>query len=527
MIKGFWKTPVLSDTRIFRLYKEYQNLDVPTTEDLRQTVERLVLAGAIETLEAQDGNNPTLASRDLPLPVWNDFPHINSEVDRLDYNEYVEYFESTNAGNPFEIEYMEPYEPEGSIKYFSAGETLDLAIQAANSYQSLIDEQQAYYGATGPMTTMLDIIETGITAAANKINTFDGNYVTTEQYKSQWDVIVWDIFHIFNNTRDRQIGSSNYDHKLKRGGIFGGTRRTASQVFRAVSKYQNSRREFNKAIAELDKQEDFGKPIGARGGTSVLTLLNNGVSAGYGNGSAPGDLNYNPSSTSDFQTDSTFLFSLSRGMYNIYSEFDRYINTVNIGGVGEVVSQLQNLRQSLILKRAQYYTFENGEYIVDLGKALFEEEYIAELEDINNIIASIEAINTNIPITNIANTAANVQSLFLSMKRACYLKAYRMIDCGRRRIAKNTNYYLRLSNRTVSILQSAIPELSNTAGYFRNESTNLPFLRSDIEALYNTELDFIAKTFITDAGMPFLDNPVPNLNNYSSGFFPNPTQSGS
>ena len=85
MIKGFWKTPVLSDTRIFRLYKEYQNLDVPTTEDLRQTVERLVLAGAIETLEAQDGNNPTLASRDLPLPVWNDFPHINSEVDRLDY----------------------------------------------------------------------------------------------------------------------------------------------------------------------------------------------------------------------------------------------------------------------------------------------------------------------------------------------------------------------------------------------------------------------------------------------------------
>ena len=194
MIKGFWKTPVLADTRIFRLYKEYQNLDVPTTEDLRQTVERLVLAGAIETLEAQDGNNPTLASRDLPLPVWNDFPHINSEVDRLDYNEYVEYFESTNAGNPFEIEYMEPYEPEGSIKYFSAGETLALAIQAANSYQSLIDEQQAYYGATGPMTTMLDIIETGITAAANKINTFDGNYVTTEQYKSQWDVIVWDIF---------------------------------------------------------------------------------------------------------------------------------------------------------------------------------------------------------------------------------------------------------------------------------------------------------------------------------------------
>ena len=58
--------------------------------------------------------------------------------------------------------------------------------------------------------------------------------------------------------------------------------------------------------------------------------------------------------------------------------------------------------------------------------------------------------------------------------------------------------------------------------YFRNQSTSLPFFRSEVEQLYNTELDFITKAFITDAGMQFLNGPVPNLGNYGN-FFPNPT----
>ena len=70
------------------------------------------------------------------MPVWNDFPHINSEVDKLDYDEYIAYWESTNQGNPFDIEYMEPYEPEGSIRYYSIGETAELALQAANSTEN-------------------------------------------------------------------------------------------------------------------------------------------------------------------------------------------------------------------------------------------------------------------------------------------------------------------------------------------------------------------------------------------------------
>ena len=522
MIKGFWKLPDTTDSRIYRLYKEFQNLDVVTSEDIRKTVERLVLAGAIESLEAFDGDNPTLNSQDIPMPVWNDFPHINSEVDKLDYDEYIAYWESTNQGNPFDIEYMEPYEPEGSIRYYSIGETAELALQAANSYQSLINEQQAYYGATGPMSTLLDLIESGITAAGTKINSFDGNYVTSTQYKSQWDAIYWDIFHAFVNKQNELTDSSNQDHKLKRGGIFGGTRRTRPSVFKTVNKYMKSRRAFNRALAQLDKQEDTGKSIGARGGTSVLTLSNAGIRLGYGDGQGPNDSFYNPGQKSPFRDTILFQESLSKGLYNIYSEFDRYIGAVSIAGVGAAVNELQNKRSSLINIRQLLYTFENGEYIVDLNKALYEDAYTDQVAVVNNILSDIEAVNTNISVGNVSNVSATVQSVFNAMKRACYLKAYRMIDCARRKISKDTNYYLRLSNRTVNVFQSAIPELNNTDLYFRNQSTSLPFFRSEVEQLYNTELDFITKAFITDAGMQFLNGPVPNLGNYGN-FFPNPT----
>jgi hypothetical protein len=463
-----------------------------------------------------------LNSQDIPLPVWNDFPHINSEVDKLDYDEYIAYWESTNQGNPFDIEYMEPYEPEGSIRYYSIGETAELALQAANSYQSLINEQQAYYGATGPMSTLLDLIESGITAAGTKINSFDGNYVTSTQYKSQWDAIYWDIFHTFVNKQNELTDSSNQDHKLKRGGIFGGTRRTRPSVFKTVNKYMKSRRAFNRALAQLDKQEDTGKPIGARGGTSVLTLSNAGIRLGYGDGQGPNDNFYNPGQKSPFKDTILFQESLSKGLYNIYSEFDRYIGAVSIAGVGAAVNELQNKRSSLINIRQLLYTFENGEYIVDLNKALYEDAYTDQVAVVNNILSDIEAVNTNISVGNVSNVSATVQNVFNAMKRACYLKAYRMIDCARRKISKDTNYYLRLSNRTVNIFQSAIPELNNTDLYFRNQSTSLPFFRSEVEQLYNTELDYITKAFITDAGMQFLNGPVPNLGNYGN-FFPNPT----
>ena len=41
MIKGFWKRPADSDSRVYRQYKEFQNLDTAITEDIKQSVEIL------------------------------------------------------------------------------------------------------------------------------------------------------------------------------------------------------------------------------------------------------------------------------------------------------------------------------------------------------------------------------------------------------------------------------------------------------------------------------------------------------
>ena len=78
------------------------------------------------------------------LAVWNDFPHITG-ANLLDRTEFSEYMDNTNNGNPFDLEYMEPYEPEGSVKYYSAGTTTDLMLEAAESFDNLDSQLQQQY----------------------------------------------------------------------------------------------------------------------------------------------------------------------------------------------------------------------------------------------------------------------------------------------------------------------------------------------------------------------------------------------
>ena len=523
MIKGFWKRPVNSDSRVYRQYKEFQNLDTAITEDIKQSVERLILAGGIESLEAMDADNPSLNSQDLPLPVWNDFPHINSDIDELDIEEYKQYWESTNQGNPFDVEYMEPYEPEGSLKYFVAGETLALAEQAANSYQTLIAQNQSYYQATGPMQTLLDLANEGIGSAYQKIYSYNNNLVTTDEYKSQWDTLYWDIFHVFVNEENRINGSTN-EHKLRRGGLFGGTRRSRNNLFGVTNKYASSRTPFNGGLQDLDiNDRDGAKFIGARNKSDSLLLNSNGVRGSYGFG-----INANNRGTkSPYSQRTNLKEDLSRGLYNIYSEFDRYINLVSAGGsiqgVAEAVAQLETSLVTLKNKRAELFNYNvfEDEWEVDLDNLIYEEEYIAELDIVTQLVNTIEATNASISAADVSNSNGNVQNVFESMKKACYIKAYRMIDCARRKLIRDSNYSIRLSNRTVEIFQANIPELADVDLYFRSNGPG-EFYRADIETLYNTELDYLQKSFITDGNLQVLDNEVENINNYASGFFNNP-----
>ena len=83
-------------------------------------------AGAIDVLEH---------TNDDPHPVWITFPHIveadTDGIPGMNLDEYIEYLDYySNGGMPFRNEYLEPYEPAGSIKYYDAEGYQDLVQQA-------------------------------------------------------------------------------------------------------------------------------------------------------------------------------------------------------------------------------------------------------------------------------------------------------------------------------------------------------------------------------------------------------------
>tara|TARA_R110001592_G_scaffold65616_3_gene201158 strand:+ start:419 stop:3229 length:2811 start_codon:yes stop_codon:yes gene_type:complete len=68
-------------------------------------------------------------------PGWTDFSHI-AEVDRLDVEEYEDYLNKyNNGGDPFNLEYLKPYEPPGSISYYPSEQVARLRQQAADQAQ--------------------------------------------------------------------------------------------------------------------------------------------------------------------------------------------------------------------------------------------------------------------------------------------------------------------------------------------------------------------------------------------------------
>ena len=74
---------------------------------------------------------------EIKSPGWSDFSHI-VEVDRLDspeYEQYLDYY--SNGGKPFDIDYLQPYEPAGSIHYYPK-EQLDTLYQQAKD-QAAVD----------------------------------------------------------------------------------------------------------------------------------------------------------------------------------------------------------------------------------------------------------------------------------------------------------------------------------------------------------------------------------------------------
>jgi hypothetical protein len=154
MINGFWKQ--VTDEPVARTYAALNNLSLSEYQlgqgrySENGWLNLLIEAGGIEVLK-NDG---------IDSPVWNDFPHI-VEADRLDIFEYRNYIDNySNSSDPFNIEYLKPYEPEGSVAYYPANRVQILQQQAAAQAEinSLRADIQEYWPRLAARTLSVESI---------------------------------------------------------------------------------------------------------------------------------------------------------------------------------------------------------------------------------------------------------------------------------------------------------------------------------------------------------------------------------
>ena len=160
MINGHWK--LINDGAVMKLYAYLNDYDLSSFRQglgrygPKGYIQLLIDAGGCTIVQAADGSkfiNDVLAGNsDIANevePLWNAFPHIVDAddddlkgVDRAEYQEYLDNF--SNGGAPFDIEYLEPYEPRGSIKYYPKQQYQDLVNQAIQQGEIDVVKEQIY-----------------------------------------------------------------------------------------------------------------------------------------------------------------------------------------------------------------------------------------------------------------------------------------------------------------------------------------------------------------------------------------------
>jgi hypothetical protein len=132
MINGYWKGIALASEGGSRVFETYAQLNGYSLKDFQVGQGRYSERGYINLFLEQGGLTVLHVQEDeRPSVVWDDFAHI-AEVDRLDTLEYEDYINNqSNNGQPFDIEYLNPYEPKGSIRYYKQSQLDKLQMQAA------------------------------------------------------------------------------------------------------------------------------------------------------------------------------------------------------------------------------------------------------------------------------------------------------------------------------------------------------------------------------------------------------------
>ena len=131
MINGYWKGIALASEGGSRVFETYAQVNGYSLKDFQVGLGRYGERGYINLLLDQGGLTVLHVQEDeRPSAVWDDFAHI-AEIDRLDPIEYLDYIDNySNNGQPFDIDYLNPYEPKGSITYYNQVQLDKLQMQA-------------------------------------------------------------------------------------------------------------------------------------------------------------------------------------------------------------------------------------------------------------------------------------------------------------------------------------------------------------------------------------------------------------
>ena len=230
MTFGYWK--YVDDINVFKLFNELMDLglNMPAggTEDYNGTSRKLAIIelyknGHMTNFEASSKTPVTnaggsgeqggeLMENEGYLAGWNDFPHITG-ANLLDRTEFSEYMDNTNNGNPFDLEYMEPYEPEGSVKYYSAGTTTDLMLEAAESFDNLDSQLQQQYQLDNLYNSTKEGLQTLFSSIGNDITQLNATALDTTREQMQVEIyeFLQDLVVMFDTNADGNLNVSDSD----------------------------------------------------------------------------------------------------------------------------------------------------------------------------------------------------------------------------------------------------------------------------------------------------------------------------
>jgi hypothetical protein len=148
MINGYWKGIALASEGGSRVFETYAQINGYSLKDFQVGQGRYGERGYINLFLEQGGLTVLHVQEDeRPSVVWDDFPHI-AEINRLDPIEYLDYINNySNNGQPFDIDYLNPYEPKGSIVYYNQVQLDKLQMEAVEqaAFDNIKEQIEEYW----------------------------------------------------------------------------------------------------------------------------------------------------------------------------------------------------------------------------------------------------------------------------------------------------------------------------------------------------------------------------------------------